>query len=168
MLRQIAPAHILHLADVGLQDKILGVGGELLELFQGGQAIGRLLHSGQEVAVDEEVRIEVLKAAPQAEDFAWERTDGDELEVSFTLTDPDSALLGGALTITQGDAVLLTQPLVPGKNEAAVGLFLQEKIGFCEIADRVAQALSRVPQGDHRDLDAILAADQLARKIALQ
>ena len=55
-----------------------------------------------------------------------------------------------------------------GANEAAVGLFLQEKIGFCEIADRVAQALSRVPQGDHRDLDAILAADQLARKIALQ
>ncbi len=55
-----------------------------------------------------------------------------------------------------------------GANEAAVGLFLQEKIGFCEIADRVAQALSRTPQGDHRDLDAILAADQLARKIALQ
>ena len=55
-----------------------------------------------------------------------------------------------------------------GANEAAVGLFLQEKIGFCEIADRVAQALSRVPQGDHRDLDEILAADQMARKIALQ
>ena len=51
MLRQIAPAHILHLADAGLQDKIFGVGGELLELFQGGQAIGRLLHSGQEVTV---------------------------------------------------------------------------------------------------------------------
>ena len=51
MLRQIAPAHILHLADVGLQDKILGVGGELPELFQGGQAIRRLLDSGQEITV---------------------------------------------------------------------------------------------------------------------
>ena len=51
MLRQIAPAHILHFADVGLQDKILGVGGEFPELLQGGQAIGRLLDSGQEVAV---------------------------------------------------------------------------------------------------------------------
>lgn len=51
MLRQIAPAHILHLADVGLQDKILGVGGELPELFQSGQAISRLLDSGQEVTV---------------------------------------------------------------------------------------------------------------------
>ena len=36
MLRQIAPAHIFHLADVGLQDKILGVGGKLPELLQGG------------------------------------------------------------------------------------------------------------------------------------
>ena len=51
MLRQIAPAHILHLADVGLQDKILGIGGELPELLQSGQTIGRLLDSGQEVTV---------------------------------------------------------------------------------------------------------------------
>ena len=29
MLRQIAPAHILHLTDVGLQDEILGIGGKL-------------------------------------------------------------------------------------------------------------------------------------------
>ena len=51
MLRQIAPPYILHLADVGLQDKILGVGGKLPELLQGSQAIGRLLDSGQEVTV---------------------------------------------------------------------------------------------------------------------
>ena len=51
MLRQIAPAHILHFADVGLQDKILGVGGKLPELLQGDQAIRRLLDSGQEITV---------------------------------------------------------------------------------------------------------------------
>ena len=51
VLRQIAPAHILHLADVGLQDKIFGIGGKLPELLQGGQAIRRLLDSGQEVTV---------------------------------------------------------------------------------------------------------------------
>ena len=54
MLRQIAPAHILHFADVGLQDKILGilgVGGKLPELLQGGQAIRRLLDSGQKITV---------------------------------------------------------------------------------------------------------------------
>ena len=47
MLRQIAPSHILHFADVGLQDKILGVCGKLPELLQGGQTIGRLLDGGQ-------------------------------------------------------------------------------------------------------------------------
>ena len=51
MLRQIAPAHILHLADVGLQNEILGIGGKLPELLQGRQPEGRLLDSGQEVAV---------------------------------------------------------------------------------------------------------------------
>ena len=51
MLRQIAPAHILHFADVGLQDKIFGVCGKLPELLQSGQTIGRLLDSGQEVTV---------------------------------------------------------------------------------------------------------------------
>ena len=33
MLRQIAPAHILHLADVGLQNEILGIRGKLPELL---------------------------------------------------------------------------------------------------------------------------------------
>ena len=51
MLRQIEPAHILHFADVGLQDKIFGVCGKLPELLQSGQTIGRLLDSGQEVTV---------------------------------------------------------------------------------------------------------------------
>ena len=51
MLRQIAPPYILHLADIGLQDKILRVCGKLPELLQGGQAIGRLLDSSQEVTV---------------------------------------------------------------------------------------------------------------------
>ena len=51
VLRQIAPAHILHLADVGLQNEILGIRGKLPELLQGGQSEGRLLDSGQEVTV---------------------------------------------------------------------------------------------------------------------
>ena len=55
-----------------------------------------------------------------------------------------------------------------GANEAAVGLFLRGKIGFCDIARRVERALARVPEGDPRDLDHILAADRAAREIALQ
>ena len=42
---------ILHLADVGLQDKNTRCWRELPELFQGGQAIRRLLDSGQEITV---------------------------------------------------------------------------------------------------------------------
>ena len=51
VLRQIRPAHILHFADIGFQDKMLGVGGKLPELFQGSQTIRRLLDSGQEVTL---------------------------------------------------------------------------------------------------------------------
>ena len=47
VLRQITPANIFHLADVGLQNEILGIGGKFPELFQEGQTIGRLLDSGQ-------------------------------------------------------------------------------------------------------------------------
>ncbi len=55
-----------------------------------------------------------------------------------------------------------------GANEAAVGLFLEEKIGFCDIADRVERALLKIPATSAGTLDEILAADQLAREIALQ
>lgn len=50
-----------------------------------------------------------------------------------------------------------------GANEAAVGLFLQERIGFLEIAELVQQALETVPDGPAETLDAILEADRAAR-----
>lgn len=55
-----------------------------------------------------------------------------------------------------------------GANEAAVGLFLEEKIGFCEIAERVAKALDQVKLRPAHDLETILEADREARRIALQ
>ena len=58
--------------------------------------------------------------------------------------------------------------MLNGANEAAVGLFLEEKIGFCDIADRVERALLKIPATSAGTLDEILAADQLAREIALQ
>ncbi|MCI8537827.1 MAG: 1-deoxy-D-xylulose-5-phosphate reductoisomerase [Oscillospiraceae bacterium] len=51
-----------------------------------------------------------------------------------------------------------------GANEAAVQLFLQEKIGFLDIADRVERALSTVPTVERPSLDDILAADAAARE----
>lgn len=50
-----------------------------------------------------------------------------------------------------------------GANEAAVGLFLQGKIGFYDISDGVCAALEGVEQTQKPDLERILEADRLAR-----
>ena len=52
-----------------------------------------------------------------------------------------------------------------GANEAAVGLFLQEKLCFPEIADAVEAALDAVPQCANMTLEAALDADRQARDI---
>lgn len=53
-----------------------------------------------------------------------------------------------------------------GANEAAVSLFLQEKIGFYDIPDRVSRALDAVPHLASPTLDEILASDAAARRAA--
>ncbi len=54
-----------------------------------------------------------------------------------------------------------------GANEAAVGLFLIGKIGFTDIAERVAYALDTIPYKKDITLDDVLAADKAAREIVL-
>ena len=51
-----------------------------------------------------------------------------------------------------------------GANEAAVALFLEEKISFLDIARLVEHALEQVPFVAAPDLDDILAADRAARE----
>jgi len=53
-----------------------------------------------------------------------------------------------------------------GANEAAVGMFLEGKIGFSGIAERVRRALDEIPASDISSVDEVLAADLLAREIA--
>ena len=53
-----------------------------------------------------------------------------------------------------------------GANEAAVGLFLDGKIAFGEIAERVARALDTIPYRREVTLDDVLAADAAARAAA--
>lgn len=55
-----------------------------------------------------------------------------------------------------------------GANEAAVGLFLDGKIGFTEIAERVAHALDSIPYKKDVTLDDVLAADRAARELVLR
>ena len=54
-----------------------------------------------------------------------------------------------------------------GANEAAVGLLLNDKIGFTDIAERVAYALDTIPYKKDITLDDVLAADKAAREIVL-
>ena len=51
-----------------------------------------------------------------------------------------------------------------GANEAAVGLFLEDKIGFLDIARLVERALAAVPFAEKPSLYDILAADRAARQ----
>ena len=54
-----------------------------------------------------------------------------------------------------------------GANEAAVGLFLADKIPFGAIAQRVERAMGQVPVVQNPNLEEILAADKAAREAAL-
>lgn len=54
--------------------------------------------------------------------------------------------------------------IMNGANEAAVALFLADKIGFCDIPRLVEKALSGVPKVSKPTLADILEADRLARE----
>ena len=57
--------------------------------------------------------------------------------------------------------------ILNGANEAAVGLFLEGKIGFLDIPARVERALASVPAVQNPTMQDILDADQAAREAAL-
>ena len=54
-----------------------------------------------------------------------------------------------------------------GANEAAVALFLQDRIGFYDIARLVRRATDAVDFAARPDLEALLAADAAARNVVL-
>lgn len=55
-----------------------------------------------------------------------------------------------------------------GANETAVGLFLEDKISFLEIADLVEYALGAVPAGAADTLEQVLEADAAARQAVME
>ena len=59
-------------------------------------------------------------------------------------------------------------PVLNAANEAAVALFLQEKIGFYDIPARVSRAMDEVPFIASPTLEEILRADAEARLIAVK
>ena len=57
--------------------------------------------------------------------------------------------------------------ILNGANEAAVAQFLDGKIGFLDIAEKVEQAMEKVPVIQNPSLLDVLQADAAAREAAL-
>ncbi len=55
-----------------------------------------------------------------------------------------------------------------GANEAAVALYLEDKIGFYDISDAVERALDEIPASAAPDLEQILEAGRAAREIVMR
>lgn len=86
--------------------------------------------------------------------------------LTFAPPDPETfECLGLALSAarTGGNA----GAVLNGANEAAVALFLQEKIRFVDIAKLVAHAMEQVPVAPVRGLEDVLQADAAAREVVL-
>ena len=62
----------------------------------------------------------------------------------------------------------LAPAVMSAANEQAVAMFLRGQIGYNDIYDRVADAVSRVPNMPDPTLEDILAADAEARRVAGQ
>ena len=87
--------------------------------------------------------------------------------LTFQRPDPDAfRCLGLALECAERGGT--STAILNGANEAAVGLFLEDKIGFLDIPRLVETALARVPVLDGPGLDQILEADRAARQAVYQ
>ena len=87
--------------------------------------------------------------------------------LTFQRPDPEAfRCLGLALECAERGGT--STAILNGANEAAVGLFLEDKIGFLDIPRLVEAALARVPVLDSPGLDQILEADRAARQAVYQ
>ena len=83
-------------------------------------------------------------------------------DLTFQRPDPDTfRCLGIALECARKPGT--TCAIMNGANEAAVDLFLRDKIGFLDIPELVEHALTVVPAQSAENLEAVLEADQAAR-----
>ena len=87
--------------------------------------------------------------------------------LTFQRPDPDTfRCLGLALECAEKGGT--STAVLTGANEAAVGLFLEDKISFLDIPRLVEGALDRVPVVGVPGLDDIFEADRAARKAVYQ
>ncbi len=83
--------------------------------------------------------------------------------LTFQRPDPDTfRCLGLALECAEQGGT--STAVLNGANEAAVALFLEDRISFLDIPRLVERALERIPSQEAPGLDAILDADRAARQ----
>ncbi len=88
---------------------------------------------------------------------------------SLTFSEPDLdkfSCLATALRIADRSDV--SHAVMNAANEAAVSLFLEDRIGFTEIGEAVTDAVERLGDAPASDLDDVLAADACAREYILK
>jgi len=87
--------------------------------------------------------------------------------LTFARPDPDTfACLGLALKAAKLGGT--AGAVLNGANEAAVGLFLKERIRFVDIARLVEQAMQDIPVRAVSELEDVLEADAQARRVVLE
>lgn len=87
--------------------------------------------------------------------------------LTFRKADPETfRCLGLALECAEKGGT--STAILNGANEAAVALFLEDKIGFLDIPRLVEAALEQVPMREAPDLEDILDADNAAREAVHQ
>lgn len=88
---------------------------------------------------------------------------------ALTFEEPDLETFGclrlGMEAADKSDGVCA---VLNGANEAAVALYLQKKIRFTDICDRVEEALRILHPEDASSLEDVLAADRAARRIVTE
>ena len=87
--------------------------------------------------------------------------------LTFQRPDPDTFRCLGLALECAGRGGTSTA-ILNGANEAAVALFLEDKIGFLDIPRLVERALDRVPAVDGPSLEDIFEADRAAREAVYQ
>lgn len=91
---------------------------------------------GTTVRVSGETTVEVLKDTPAVNEFTWNRTSQDELEVRFKLADKDGALQDAIVQITEKDgSVLVSETVSSGENKVSAPLSIKENYVVTVTAD---------------------------------
>lgn len=105
---------------------------------------------------------------PDRVDSGLPRLNPLQMAAPLTFQAPDEArfrsLELARRAVAEGGAM---PAVLNGANEAAVGLFLDGRIGFCEIMPLVEHVMNSHKAATHPDIDEILKADAWARRAAL-